>query len=503
MQQAVKRTVNKVQIVRAFSTSASKSVDIVVLPGDGIGEEITQESIKVLNSLNTDTKFNFTSHHIGGIAIDECNDPLPDETLEACKKAKGILLGAVGGPKWDDPNAELRPEQGLLKIRKSLDLYANLRPIVFFKELLDSSPIKPEIIKGVDMLFVRELTGGIYFGERQEDTDDVAWDKMIYSKAEVERIVRVAAEAARKRGGNLTSVDKANVLASSRLWRKTAEATIANEYPDVKLSHGLVDSCAMDIITNPKKFDVVVTENMFGDILTDEASVLSGSLGLLPSASLSSEGKPGIFEPIHGSAPDIAGTGKANPIASILSAAMMLRYSLDNNKDAQVIEDAVAAVIRDGYRTADLMREDHPNKQTLVSTTEMGDLIASYTQKLSNASASAGAGATGARAFSTTTRATPSSNPAAAQRRGFSTSAHGIHRPVVAKRGFSSEAASKPRTMFDKIWDNHVVDAKEDGATLIYIDRHLVHEVTSPQAFEGLPLSLAMSPCLFKCPLYI
>lgn len=253
--------------------------------------------------------FTFTEHLIGGAAIDATGSALEDSTIEGCASSDGILLGAVGGPKWD--GQAVRPEQGLLKIRKALDLFANLRPISGFPELLDASPLKPEIISGVDFMVVRELTGGIYFGERQEtDANGVAWDTMHYSKPEVERIVRLAATIARGRDSRLLQVDKANVLASSRLWRTATTELMAKEFPDVELKHGLVDSVAMDLITKPKSFDVIVTENMFGDILTDEASVLSGSLGLLPSASLSSEGRPGLYEPIHGSAPDIAGQAK-------------------------------------------------------------------------------------------------------------------------------------------------------------------------------------------------
>ena len=296
------------------------SYKIVTLPGDGVGPEVTEETLKVLSatSISMDTE----EHLIGGVAIDKVGEPFPKEAEEACKNSDAILLGAVGGPKWDNVEPSRRPEQGLLKLRKELDLFANLRPVRFFDALLEHSPLRSDLCEGVDMLFVRELVGGIYFGprsERSENSEGVqeAWDTMIYSDPEVERIVRVAANAARERQGRVLSVDKANVLASSRLWREVATRVVSQEYDDVELKHGLVDSVAMDIIKRPRQFDVVVTKNMFGDILTDLASVLAGSLGLLPSASLSVQGKPGVYEPIHGSAPDIAGQGVVNPIAAV------------------------------------------------------------------------------------------------------------------------------------------------------------------------------------------
>ncbi|MCA9063837.1 MAG: 3-isopropylmalate dehydrogenase, partial [Planctomycetaceae bacterium] len=299
-------------------------------------------------------------------------DPLPTATLEACRNSQAVLLGAVGGPKWDDPNAKTRPEAGLLRIRKELGLFANLRPTKTWDELVDASPLKKEIVSGTDILFVRELTGGIYFGEsgrRDHASGEEAWNVMIYSTGEVERVVRLAAEAARKRRGMVTSVDKANVLEVSRLWRRTAQRVMETEFPDVKYNVVLVDSMAMHLISKPREFDVVVTGNLFGDILTDEASMLPGSLGLLPSASIGSEG-PGLFEPIHGSAPDIAGKNVANPLATILAAAMLLRYSMDMNAEADAVEDAVGRVLAAGHRTADIA-----GGKPSLSTTEMGDQV--------------------------------------------------------------------------------------------------------------------------------
>ncbi|TWU55505.1 3-isopropylmalate dehydrogenase [Rubripirellula reticaptiva] len=334
--------------------------NFVLLPGDGIGPEIVQQARLVLESVAKlfGHEFSFASHMIGGIAIDTCGDPLPPETIEACRAADAILLGAVGGPKWDDPSAKTRPEAGLLKIRKELGLFANLRPIKLFKELVDASPLKREIIEGTDILFLRELTGGIYFGPSGRtgsgDTES-AFQSMVYSVPEVERIVRLAAKAAQGRSGRLTSVDKANVLEPSRLWRQVAARVMAEEFPDVQYDVVLVDSMAMHLINRPKDFDVVVTGNMFGDILTDEASMLPGSLGMLPSASLG-DGGPGLYEPIHGSAPDIAGKSIANPLATILAAAMMLRHSLDMQPEADAIEAAVGRVLADGLRTMDIAR---------------------------------------------------------------------------------------------------------------------------------------------------
>ncbi|ABB15752.1 3-isopropylmalate dehydrogenase [Carboxydothermus hydrogenoformans] len=349
---------------------------ILVLPGDGIGPEIIKEAVKVLKALGEKKgiTFNFQYGLIGGAAIDERGVPLPEETVELGKQCDAILLGAVGGPKWDNLPPEIRPELGgLLKIRKVFDLYANLRPVMFFPELKNASPLKPDIIEGVDILMVRELTGGLYFGEKKrfttEQGEQAVIDTLIYTEKEVERVVRLGFELAQKRRGKLTLVDKANVLESSRFWREIT-GEIKKEYPDVELSYMYVDNCAMQLIRNPRQFDVIVTENMFGDILTDEGSVLAGSIGLLPSASLN--GKFGLYEPIHGSAPDIAGQNKANPLATILSAGMMLRYSLDCPEEALLIEKAVKAVLQKGYRTGDILEPG----TTLVTCEEMGDLVA-------------------------------------------------------------------------------------------------------------------------------
>ncbi|MGB1925456.1 MAG: 3-isopropylmalate dehydrogenase [Rubripirellula sp.] len=334
--------------------------NIVLLPGDGIGPEITKQAARVLETISSKFghEFEFSSHLIGGIAIDETGNPLPQDTINACCEADAILLGAVGGPKWDDPSAKTRPEVGLLQIRKELGLFANLRPIRLFDQLVDASPLKREIIEGTDILFLRELTGGIYFGESGRSGDgeqESAYQSMIYSVPEVERIVRLAAKAARGRGNRLTSVDKANVLEPSRLWRQVAARVMAEEFPDVQYDVVLVDAMAMHLINRPRDFDVVVTGNMFGDILTDEASMLPGSLGMLPSASLGSGG-PGLYEPIHGSAPDIAGQDIANPLATILAVSMLLRHSLDLNQEAEAVESAVSQVLMDGLRTADIAR---------------------------------------------------------------------------------------------------------------------------------------------------
>ena len=349
---------------------------IVLLPGDGIGPEITQQARRVLETIAEvfGHEFAFQSHRIGGIAIDETGNPLPDETIRACRESDAILLGAVGGPKWDDPSAKTRPEAGLLKIRKELGLFANLRPIKLFDELIDASPLKREIIEGTDILFLRELTGGIYFGPSGRSgsgVEESATQAMVYSVPEVERIVRLAAQAARGRRNRLTSVDKANVLEPSRLWRQVAARVMSEEFPDVEYDVVLVDAMAMHLINRPNEFDVVVTGNMFGDILTDEASMLPGSLGMLPSASLGSDG-PGLYEPIHGSAPDIAGQGIANPLATILASAMLLRHSLDAEAEASKIESAVAAVLQSGLRTADLARGGEA-----VGTEAMGDAVVS------------------------------------------------------------------------------------------------------------------------------
>jgi 3-isopropylmalate dehydrogenase len=347
--------------------------NIVLLPGDGIGPEVTAQAVRILESIaeKFGHDFVFQSKKIGGIAIDETGDALPQDTTDACKKSDAILLGAVGGPKWDDPNAKTRPEAGLLKIRKELGLFANLRPIVTFSELVDASPLKREIIEGTDILFFRELTGGLYFGpsgtEELPDGQQRAYSTAVYTTSEVERIVRMAAEAARKRRGKLTMVDKANVLEASRLWRRTSARIMKEEFPDLEYEVVLVDSMAMHLLSRPKSFDVVVTSNMFGDILTDEASMLPGSLGMLPSASLGSNG-PGLYEPIHGSAPDIAGKGIANPLATILAAAMLLRHSLNLEAEAAVIETSVKNVLAQGFRTADLAPKGSPTLSTIAIT---------------------------------------------------------------------------------------------------------------------------------------
>ena len=355
--------------------------NITILPGDGIGPEVVQATISILKAVGDrfGHSFQLTEKQIGGCAIDATGDPLPDDTLESCQDADAILLGAVGGPKWDDPSAAVRPEQGLLGLRKNLGLFANLRPVKPDINLLEASPIRSDRIKGVDLLVVRELTGGIYFGEprlrRTVRGEEVAMDTMSYSEGEVRRVAHMAFQIARQRRSKVTSVDKANVLECSRLWRQTVTA-VGQDYPDVNLEHILVDAAAMFLLTRPSSFDVILTGNLFGDILTDEASVLSGSMGNLPSASLGEElnrfGQPrGLYEPIHGSAPDIAGQGIANPIGTILSAALLLRYSLGLEREASAVENAVATILDDGYRTADLAQ----GGQSAIPTIEMTELI--------------------------------------------------------------------------------------------------------------------------------
>ncbi|MBA4370919.1 MAG: 3-isopropylmalate dehydrogenase [Coriobacteriaceae bacterium] len=345
---------------------------VAVLPGDGIGPDITAEAVKVLGAVAArfGHGFVYTEALIGGAAIDAAGSPLPDETLSVCEASDAVLLGAIGGPKWDttDPNG-IRPEQGLLGIRKALGLYANLRPVRIFDALIDSSTVKPEVIRGVDIMIVRELTGGIYFGERGR-VGDMAYDTETYHAFEVERIVRKACELARARGtSNVCSVDKANVLESSRLWREVAHKAVA-DYPDIELWDLLVDNCAMQLVKNPRQFDVVVMSNMFGDILSDEASMLSGSLGMLASASLGDG--PGLYEPSHGSAPKYTGMDVANPTATVLSAALMLRYSFGLEEEAASIETAIERVLADGFRTKDIFEEG----RELVGTSRMGDLVA-------------------------------------------------------------------------------------------------------------------------------
>ncbi|MGM9683659.1 MAG: 3-isopropylmalate dehydrogenase [Eubacteriales bacterium] len=350
--------------------------NITVLKGDGIGPEIVNEAIRVLDAVAAkySHEFVYTEVDIGGCSIDKYGVPITDEGMEKCKSADSVLLGAVGGPKWDGVDPSVRPEKALLAVRRELGLFANLRPTKLFTQLASSSPLKETIVgNGIDLMIVRELTGGIYFGARrtvEQDGMRVATDEMTYSEAEIERIGRVAFESARKRSHRLASVDKANVLDSSRLWRDVMHR-LAREYSDVEYSDILVDNTAMQLIKNPAQFDVIVTENMFGDILSDEASMLTGSIGMMPSASLSG-GKLGMYEPIHGSAPDIAGKNIANPIGTIMSAAMMLRYSFDMASEADRVEAAVNKALDDNYRTADIMQEG----KTLVSCTEMGSIIA-------------------------------------------------------------------------------------------------------------------------------
>jgi len=328
---------------------------IAVLAGDGIGAEVTAEAVRALQKVASrfDHRFDFESALVGGAAIDATGSPLPPATLALATRADAILLGAVGGPRWSDPNAAVRPEQGLLQLRKALGLFANLRPVVPHPAVLDASPIKGELLRGVDIMVVRELTGGIYFGEKTRTATE-AVDICRYSVMEIERVVRLAAHLARARRKKLTSVDKANVLETSRLWRSTVNLIMPAEFPDVAVEHMLVDSAAMHLLQRPRDFDVIVTENMFGDILTDEASMLAGSMGLLPSASLGANSRGGLFEPIHGSAPDIAGRGMANPYAAISSAAMLLRYSLRLDAEAKTLEEAVYRAISGGALTADL-----------------------------------------------------------------------------------------------------------------------------------------------------
>lgn len=355
---------------------------IAITAGDGIGPEVVTQGRLVLDRVGEmfEHKFTYTEGLIGGIAIDTHGVALTDDVVAMCKRADAVLLGAVGGPKWDDPKAKVRPEDGLLRIRKELGLFANLRPVRTQKQLVDSTPLKRELVDGVDLIVIRELTGGLYFGSpkerRQGPHGREAVDTLFYTEQECERVIRVGFELARQRRKRLHSVDKANVLKSSQLWREVA-IEVSKHYPDVELSHMLVDTCAMNLVRTPKSFDVIVTENTFGDILTDEAAVLAGSMGMLPSASLGvSSGKNGksfgLYEPIHGSAPDIAGQDKANPIATVLSVAMLLRLSLGLTREAAAVEQAVQSVLDQGYRTGDI---NTPGSK-LVGTKEMGRLLA-------------------------------------------------------------------------------------------------------------------------------
>ncbi len=350
--------------------------NILFLPGDGIGPEVCEEAKKVLLSVNElfGLDFKVSEELVGGVAFENTGNPLPNQTLEAAKSADAILLGAVGGPVWDDLDYELRPERALLGLRSELDLFANLRPAILSKHLSDSSSLKSEKVQDLDLLIVRELTGGIYFGQPRGKNDSglSAFNTMIYSKEEIERIGRVAFEAARKRGKSLCSVDKANVLEVSVLWREIM-IDLASEYPDVKLSHMLVDNAAMQLVREPKQFDVIVTGNLFGDILSDIAAMLTGSIGMLPSASLNSKNK-GMYEPVHGSAPDISGKQLANPLAAILSIAMMLKYSFGLDEASLSIENAIEEVLSEGYRTNDL----EGLEENILSTSEMGNKIVEH-----------------------------------------------------------------------------------------------------------------------------
>jgi 3-isopropylmalate dehydrogenase len=345
---------------------------IVVLPGDGIGPEVSREAVKVLHAVAArfGHDFAFPTALLGGSAFDQAGTPLPERTLAACRDADAVLLGAVGGPQWDDAPTGLRPEDGLLGLRKALGLYANLRPVRPWPALLELSPLKAHVVRGVDLMVVRELTGGMYFGAK-ERTDTAASDICAYTVTEVERIIRVAAMLAQARRRLLTSVDKANVLETSRLWRSVADRVVRSEFPQVRLEHLLVDAAAMHLIREPRRFDVIVTENMFGDILSDEAAVLAGSIGLLPSASLG-DGRFGLYEPIHGSAPSITNQGVANPLGTILSAAMLLRQSLGLADEAEAIESAVGSVLKRGLRTADIAETGGEHTTTIG----MGDAVA-------------------------------------------------------------------------------------------------------------------------------
>ncbi len=354
-----------------------RNYKIGVIKGDGIGPEIIDEAIKVLDALSVNMGFNVSYEEMlmGGVAIDETGVPLPEETIQGVKKCDAVLFGAIGGPKWDNIERHLRPESGLLALRKSMGTFANLRPAIVYDELVNASTLKADVVRGVDIMVVRELTGGIYFGQPRELLADRAYNTMVYTREEVERIAHVAFEIAMKRDKQICSVDKANVLEVSQFWRETV-IEVAKEYPEVELTHMYVDNAAMQLIRNPKQFDIILTGNIFGDILSDAASMLSGSIGLLPSAST---GKGvGLYEPIHGSAPDIAGQGIANPLATISSVSMMLRYALNESDSADKIDDAIKKTLSKGYRTGDLGAYD---AQEICSCSEMGDIIAKYVSK--------------------------------------------------------------------------------------------------------------------------
>ncbi len=362
------------------------SLTIALLPGDGIGPEVVAEGVRVIRAVaeRWDLDLELREGLIGGCALDARGTPLPPETVELCRSADAVLLGAVGGPRWDDPAAKQRPEQGLLGLRRELRVYANLRPVSVHPSLAAASPLRAERLEGVDFIFVRELTGGIYFGDKRREKipgGERAVDVCVYTTGEIERVTRVAAQLARTRRRKLTSVDKANVLETSRLWRQTVTRVLREEFPDVALDHLLVDACAMQLLRDPRSFDVIVTENMFGDILTDEASMLAGSLGVLPSASLGDATgalpRPGLYEPIHGSAPDIAGRGIANPIGTILSVGMMLRHSFGLEEEARAVENAVALTIDAGCVTADIALRGARS----YSTSDVGRAIAAELTK--------------------------------------------------------------------------------------------------------------------------
>ena len=364
---------------------------ILILPGDGIGTEVTQEAVKVIEWLNENKKTAFEVDYalIGGSAYDETGSPLPQETLDKARASDAVLMGAVGGPKWESLDISVRPEKGLLGIRKELGLFANLRPAIVFDELADASTLKREVVSGLDIMIVRELTGGIYFGqprgvEQLPDGQRKGVNSLVYTTSEIQRIARVAFDLAKKRDSRVCSVDKANVLEATERWREEVKKVRDAEYADVELTDMYVDNAAMQLVRNPKQFDVMVTTNMFGDILSDCAAMLTGSLGMLPSASLGEAGTPGLYEPVHGSAPDIAGKNLANPIATILSLAMLLRYSFDMAAEADLVEDAIKKVLADGYRTGDIMQDGA--KQ--VGTSQMGEqIIAAMSASIANGKA--------------------------------------------------------------------------------------------------------------------
>jgi 3-isopropylmalate dehydrogenase len=354
-----------------------KKYKIAVIKGDGIGPEIIDEAIKVLDAVSAGAKYEFeyNEYLMGGDAYDITGDPLPNETIVGCKDSDAVLFGAIGGEKWDNLPRDKRPESGLLRLREQLELYANFRPVKVYDELIDASSLKKEIIEGVDLLVMRELTGGIYFGKPREKSEDSAYNTMIYTKDEVVRIAKMAFEAALKRDKKVCSVDKANVLEVSQFWRDTV-IEVAKNYPEVTLTHMYVDNAAMQLVRDPKQFDVILTGNIFGDILSDEASMISGSIGLLPSASVG--GSVGLYEPIHGSAPDIAGQGIANPIATISSASLMLRFAFGEEEAANKIDKAIARLLDEGYRTKDISSY---GAKEVCSTTEIGSIIADYVSK--------------------------------------------------------------------------------------------------------------------------